>query len=576
MLKRDYNKLLAKLSPDEQKNVKEYTLALAKGRTDPVFFAEYFLGLRFHPKQKIWLWLTTKTQIENGYHLAKVVGVPLPTMDELRDHPFLKNILCPSNRFGKTLMTAVKHIWYCFYKIGTHGLPDNIKDIRYPTLNISPHSMQVDAAYRYIVDIFDEKFIYSYNGRRFRNKCLIKNFLVDHKSVKREIIFANNSYIKGVPTGEDQASSLAGTQFFYISYDEAPQSLHLRNELPAKILSRLIDSGGPCDIIGTPEVDKPSHAYYQRIVKYGLKLEDGFFTMLGNLEDNIFIGDKERESSLLSIKQTDVKKYRQVAFGEFVTTGSKMFDNVVVDKVFGKELFPIQMGIPGHKYAVGADWGFADTGDPTVFYVIDYTDLTNLVNSDDVGKVYYKVAFHESIKGGNPYEVLAFLRLLQQNFNDADIIHDSSSMGGVIIRKMLNEMKVRHVHDFSATKDSKDELLFLLLCALQYGRQTETTADMKVLEKVENFGKLRSFIIPELEEQMINYRLDDKKIEQDEVMALGLAIWWLERKYSGRRTKVWLVNFLANKPEQILIIPEKRLEERALKTASFTINERQI
>lgn len=557
---------------DRPLGAKELAANIARGRQDPVFFGEYFLGMQFHPRQKIWLWATTRTKIPWAHELAIVTGVPIPPLNDMLDHLFLKNILAPGNRFGKTLVTAVKHIWYNFYKIGCFGPPEYVHDIRYSTLNISPHSMQVDAAYRYIVDIFSDKFIYEWGGKKVRNICKIKSFLLDHKAVKREIIFANNSTIKGVPTGEDQASSLAGTQFYYISYDEAPQSLHLREELPAKIQSRLLDTGGPMDIIGTPEVDKPSHVYYQRIVKYGTKLKNGFFTMLGGISNNIFIGESEKNSILESIKQTDKEKYRQVAFGDFVSSGAKLFPPPAIEQIW-EDYHPIQMGIPGHKYIIGVDWGFADTGDPSVFYVVDITELMNyLEKKPPADGVHYRVAYHESIKGASPYSALARLKVMQMDFNDAIIIHDSSSMGGIIISKMLHEMKVRHLHDFSIAKSPKDEMLFFMILCLTFGRNPKTEEDGKVIELAKNFGKIRSFVISDLEEQLGNYRVEDTKLVQDEVMALGLIIWYCEKKIAKHRTKVFDLNMLATTSKEVL----KTSDEKEIATKTFTLTERHI
>ena len=566
----NYRTAINSSAADKPVGTNQLAKDIARGRKDPVFFGEHFLGLQFHSRQKIWLWTTTKTQIKAAYNLAKEENIPLPKLELLLEHDFLKNILAPGNRFGKTLVTSIKHVWYNFYKIGCSGPPEYVKDIRYATLNISPHSMQVDAAYRYIVDIFSDKFIYEWEGKKVRNICKIKSFLVDHKQIKREIVFANNSMIKGVPTGEDQASSLAGTQFYYISYDEAPQSLHLREELPAKIQSRLLDSGGPMDIIGTPEVDKPSHVYYQRIVKYGLKLKDGFFTMIGGIANNIFIGENEKNSILSSIKQTDKEKYRQVAFGDFVSTGAKLFPNAAIEQLW-ENYQPIEMGMPGHKYIIGVDWGFSDTGDPSVFYVIDITELMNFLNKKPpVDGVHYRIAFKESVKGASPYAALARLKILQMDFNDADIIHDSSSMGGIIISKMLKEMRVRHLHDFSISRAPKDDMLFYLVLCLTEGRKISTDEDGKITELNKNFGKIRSFVIPELEEQLGNYRVDDKKLEQDEVMALGMAIWYCEKKIAKHQTKVFDINLLANNSKDVLKISG----QREVATKELTITER--
>lgn len=564
--KKNYYRIIDEIDEEHRDETVSMAKAIAIGRKDPVFFAEHFLGVKLHPGQKIFIWLTTKTRIEDAHELARAIGTELPALEKLIEYPFQKNILVPSNRFGKTFLLAIKHIWYNFYKIGAEGPPDFINDIRYATLNISPHSLQVDAAYRYIVDIFESKFIYKFEGKMVRNHCKISEFMVDHKQVKREIIFGNNSKIKGVPTGEDQAASLAGTNFFYISYDEAPQSRHLREELPAKILSRLIDSGGPLDIVGTPEVDNPSHVYYSRIAKKGLKLEDGFFTMTGKMSDNIFLGAVEREQVLKAILQTDPAKYRQVAFGEFITSGAKLFDNIIIEQMWTKEPW-LPAGIPGQKYIMSIDWGFSDTGDPTVIRIFDYTLMHDaIINSKDLkaNAVFYKQVFKEKIRGGSPYEVLARVRILQADFYDAAIIHDSTSMGGVVIKKMLRELGVRHVYDFSIARSPKEEMLFLTVRAMSSGRRIRQAKDGKILELEPVFGKIRSPYDPDLEEQLGNYRIDDKKLEQDDVMAFCMALWYLEKKYSGHVTKVFDLNILADRPEQIMRNRSNNVPVRAL------------
>lgn len=573
----NYSELFKSL-PDERKNqALDLARTIALGRNDPVYFGEKILGLRFHEKQKIWMWLTTKTQIDRAIELAGIIGYALPATEDLKAHDFLKNILCPSNRFGKTFLTAVKHIWYNFYKIGMTGEPKTIALARYSTLNLSPHSLQVDAMYRYVVDFFEETFVYEWpanSGNKMRNNCLIKDFLVDRQQQKRELIFANSSRIKGAPTGDDQASSIQGTDYFYISYDECPQSIHLREELPAKIMSRLIDSGGPLDLIGTPEVDKPSQQYYSRIVKHGLKLKEGWFTLLGSLDENTFIGTENKEKSLESIRTTDPDKYRQVRYGEFVSSGGKLFPNVVIEKLWEGHALS---ALDGHRYLGVADWGFSDSGDPTVIYVFDFTEL--LLDKEDFIRYYgpgksphARVVFRERIKGGSPYEALARIRMLQDEYNDMEFLHDASSMGGVMIKKMLRELRVRHIHDFTMDPTSKEEMLFLTARALSFGRKTSRDEEGRVIEKTEDFGKIRSFLIPELEEQLGTYKMDDKRIEQDEVMAFSMGVWYIEKKLVKNRIPVYDFNILARRPEDIIRVPNRK----EIKTRIINLKEKHI
>lgn len=540
--------------PEEnKKNSLQLVKDIAKGRKDPVFFGEHFLGLRFHTKQKIWLWLTTRTCMQEATELAKAIGYDLPALDILQNFNFLKNILKPGNRFGKTFVTSVKHIWYNFYKIGLEGEPKNIGIARYSTLNLSPNAMQVDALYRYIVDILSEKFVYEYQGKKIRNTCIIREFMIGHLETKREIVFANNSKVKGAVTGDNQASSIQGADFFYISYDEAPQSLHLRAELPG-ILSRLIDSGGPLDIIGTPEADKPSQQFYLRIVKLGLKLKEGYFTLVGNIDENEFLNEEKKEKALESISQTDSKMAAQIRAGEFVSTGGKLFPTLAIEKLWEGDF---QEPMEGHKYLIVVDWGFSDEGDPTITYAVDLTEL--LLAPDDFVRFYgpnrlphARVVKRVKLEGPDPYEAITAVNLLWEMYNSGYFVHDSTSMGGVMLKKMLRKSGIKNITDFSSTGESKEEMLLSTSKALTY-RMKDAKIDGQFLPKHEDFGKIRSPLIPELEEQMGTYKIDDKKLEQDEVMTLGQAAWFIEKKFKpSGYVPVYNLNILASDPSKVL------------------------
>ena len=107
---------------------KEFLELVKKGRHDPVFFAENLLDVRLHDGQKLWLWFTTNTQDEKACELGIKMGrwKDRAEFEEIIEKlpRRMKNILVPSNRWGKTLVTSgVKHLWYNYYKIGVKGSP---------------------------------------------------------------------------------------------------------------------------------------------------------------------------------------------------------------------------------------------------------------------------------------------------------------------------------------------------------------------------------------------------------------------------------------------------------------------
>lgn len=564
------------LTPEER----EFIAIVKRAKDDPVVFGTELCDLEFHPGQRAWLRTTCSRFVSDAARpalldLAFQDGLEIQlwaTREEfdarIKDADFLKNILVPSNRWGKTLVTSVKHLWFNYFKKGARGSAKDKKTLRCGTLNLSPHSNQCQAGYEYICDILAGKFVWVRpdGSSRSNKECRIKAFFVRVVKAQRKIMFANGTSYRAVPTGEDQASSLAGTPYLYISYDECAQSLHLQKELPAKIMSRLIDFGGPLDLVSTPEVDSPSHQYFFRIAKLGLKGKEGWFTLIGKLSDNFFLGEREREAVLSTIRTTDPAKYRQVAFGEFVTTGAKMFDSIVIERVWDGTKNPGEV-LLDHKYVIAADWGFSDTGDPTVFYVLDYTENPK-----------YRVVWREEIRGGSPFAVMAHAKMLQRTWNGAVFVHDSSALGGAMSGKMLRDLEVTQLHDFNASGGNKAEMLFFLLLVLTDGRETVPGEEGRVIDKNPEFGRLRSYLIPELEEQLGNYQYNpgkgvtDKKIVQDDVIALGMALWYLERKHNQRKPKAIQFNPLAPTVEKVF--PGRDMNSIRIRTVE--IKERRI
>lgn len=493
-----------------------------RGRSDICLFVEEMLGMPLNDFQREFLTKTTTPRTEWGEKFGVV-------LEETNGMLFGKNIACPSNQVGKTVMTAMKHLWFNFYKIGLDLDDDLISEAYYSTLNVSPQSRQTKACYAYLLDILHERFVIDDGGVKRTNKLspLIKDFLVGDNANLGEIRFANRSVMYTVPVGHDQASSLAGGQFGYISYDECAQSLHLQQELGAKILSRLIKYGCSLDLISTPEVDSASHQEYMRFVKLGLAGKEGWWALQGNLDQNRFIPKEQRERIKADLFSTDKQKYRQVVFGEFVTGGKRFFDMAEVDNMW--RLAGKQPCIQGHKYLLVADWGMSDQGDDSVFMVLDYTDW--LMN----GKIY--VVDHEKIKGGTPTMQFALLRTLHEKFSYPDpanesktvfplFLMDDKALGGVVIRKMLSSLNPK------GFQIQKDEALMLTKQEMGKGRKfVECETDGSIIEQNPDYGGIRSYFIEELANQLGMYHVEDKRLTQDFVMVLMMGVSYIARKF---------------------------------------------
>lgn len=507
----------------------DYLELEARGRKDIIVFSEEILGVPLNPYQKKWLSYTTTPRSQ----WKEKFGVEV---EDIGGFLYGSNISAIGNQSGKTVGIAIKHIYMNKYKIGMELDYDLIDKAHYGTLNISPHSRQTKACYQHIKDILNGQFMIDENGKKRLNNLhpLMQNFFAGDNVNLGEIRFANKSIVYSVPTGQDQASSLAGAQFGYISYDECSQSLHLKQELGAKILSRLIKYGVCLDLIATPEVDSPSHQQYLHLVRLGQQGKAGWWALTGmGMDDNIFIPKEQRERAKASLLATDKKKYRQVVKGEFITSGKRYFDSNEIENLW--KLSSKRDCKTGGKYLLVADWGMSDTGDLSVFMVFDYTNF----HMD--GKI--DLVNHESIQGGTPQMQFSLLRTLYEQYTWCEedgvtehkpiFVMDAEALGGVVIKKLLVLLKPKG-YDID-----KDIGLLETKVMMSTNRDfIESDIDGAIIEKNPEFGSVRSYYIDELNEQLGIYHVDDGKLTTDFVMCFMMGVSYISKKFkqvSGKR-----------------------------------------
>jgi len=528
--------LVSTLDKETKQRIVEMIESERRGREDIIYFSEEILGVPLNNYQKKWLSRTTTPRAQWAEKFGEVI-------EDIGGFLYGSNISSIGNQSGKTVGIAIKHIWFNRYKIGMDLDGSLINSAHYATLNISPHSRQTKACYQHVKDILSGQFIIDEEGKKRLNVLspLMRDFIIGDNTNLGEIRFANGSVMYSVPTGADQASSLAGAQFGYISYDECSQSLHLKDELGAKILSRLIKYGCCLDLIATPEVDSPSHQYYLHIVRLGTKKIEGWWALTGmGMDDNKFISKEQRERAKATLLATDKKRYRQVVHGEFITSGKRFFDSNEIEnlwKLTGKKDCQ-----KNGRYLLVADWGMSDTGDLSVFFVFDYTNF----HMD--GKI--DLVNHESIQGGSPQMQFSLLRTLydQYTWYDEDgvtphyptFLMDAQALGGVVIKKLLVLLKPR------SFEIDKDEALVLLKNSMSKGRDyIESDIDGAILEKNPDYGIVRSYYIDELNENLGIYHVEDKKIETDFTMTLCMGVSYIVKKFGNIPAKKVSLNPLA-------------------------------
>lgn len=467
----------------------EESRALVRGRTDTVFFCEYWLGIPLNPFQR---------------RLFSVID------QNIKEGKF-SQIICPTaNQVGKTVANALLQIKWCFYKLGAMKLDsESFEKTYYQTLNLSPISRQSKVCMQYVEQILNNSFTWEDEmGKRHVNKCRFSNFLTSKNENLGRLEYANNSATHFVSTGEDQGANIQGAQFGMITYDECVLSMHLKDELPSKIFSRLAKYGNLLLLIASPKSEERNNSqqYFYHLAQDARAKRSDFIYVSGHLDENIFIPEAQRTAVKDRLMKLNPNAYREVVEGEFITAGDRLISADAIQAMWNGSESPREP-IHDHRYLIIADWGFSDQGDKTVFGVFD---ITNHPNG-------YELAFGYSERGGDPWKLMAYLTLLKQTWNDATLMMDVNALGGVAMKKLLSSLRPL---GFESTGESKLKALSDLVLLL-----TAPTQDSTV-----GVGRLRSYYIPELEEELASYRMKDEKIEQDWVMVLAMFAYYTKHR----------------------------------------------
>lgn len=479
----------------DKEQFKAFGVAIEKGREDIVFFAENFLGMPLHDGQKRFL----RQAVEKT------------------------NTLVPANRWGKTTVIAIKHIYYCFYKIGVStGNMDAWSKSSYTTVNLSPHSDTTRPVFEAISEILTSSFVITeiIDGvkQSRTNNCIIGWFLTSQRNtVPLYMSYANNTDTLFRSTGEDQGKSIEGRSYGYISYDEGGQSHHLEYERTRRILPRLGQLNGPFDIVSTPELTSPSILeHYDLFLKgggQGQTREEGFYSQEGSIEENtFFLASNPNYVADMKAQMVGNPILDQILYGKFVFSGNNMYPS---DEIQAAKDESLSLGIPyeeNHNYVVGIDTSVGRQ-DEMVYTVLDITSLP------------YRVVRQMACKGNSksPQVHMADLEALVRHY------------------LRLNNLKIMletwNGESLRFYKDIPYDLQFITTCwgsAQPDGTPSKFKAKMKSVRKEEITMSIRKLLaekglkIPNertLVNQLSIYREDDTNLQTDRVISLALCCW---------------------------------------------------
>lgn len=490
---------------------------LERGRHDIVFFAWYFLGIKLHPGQ----------------------------IRFLREADGLVNVLVPGNRFGKTVLIAVRHIWYNFYKVGIDRSNTNAwMKLGYRTACIAPDSKILVVDFRTITEILESRFKISKEGEPIKtNQCRIGWYLVSKvNNPNPKVLFKDNGSIEFYSTSDDKGTKLQGDFYGYASYDEGGRSHHLYLELNQNIGQRLSQMGAPLDLVSTPAMDSPSLTYHHEIFQKGLRREGGFRSFEGSAYENVYLPTHYFEREELRLAGDPLRE--QVLEGKFVFSGATLYNQEDIERAKTDSLNGGVRHRKGMNYIVSTDTAVGS--DEMVFTVLEVPPDFDITNPDSPKvRLVRQIAFKGNSR--SPQVAMQDYLDLWEHYNKerkARGIVETFNEGSMRWFLDLPTAVARRTKAYGSGLQTKSKI------GVQGKSQPTTNGGKKVdmlisLRKLLTAGLIQ---LPSDNKELLNqvtmYREDDKKLATDRIISLALACWMVvEAKPPAPVAKVITINW---------------------------------
>lgn len=465
---------------------------LLRGRWDIAFFAEEFLGIKLHPGQ---------LRVAEAYIKRDGSGWAAR---------WLTICISAGNRAGKTLIISIIMLHSTIYK---HGMeppnpldPAAIKrwnEAAYEWYHFAIQQETAELAYIEIMRILTGTHEAQANGCPL-TKALGPNVAEWSKKYRGEYLWIKVHPILGGgqihfrTTGEKAIGSL-GKDMHGISYDEAGFDPNFNFVVNEVLQMRRLSTNGQLIMIGTTTEGLTDFAdkWAEGDPAAPDKKRDSYSLRMST-RDNIGYGITPKQFARM-LEQMPPELWPQNIDGFFIEGASAFFSSQSVDKAFIHELPELLPAIKGHKYVQGVDPAL--TFDSTYSIVLD----TTTPGSAHGVRIDRKV-------GRTTGPIIAALttdahRAYQIEGTYVETAIDATGFGGKMFRDLLYIQPLRSV-EFGGTKAKKLKLLNDLKWALETG-----------LLKFPRSGKWL-----DLRRQLLGYKLDDKGLKTDAVMALAVAV----------------------------------------------------
>lgn len=476
-----------------------------RGRSDPIFFIEHFLGMSLHSGQK------------------KFLGQLTRGVQELAGEELVRRfLLVCANRWGKSAVISCLQLWFLFYKFGirTHTAEEWF-DIEYRTANIAPYSSLTEPVFMAMKAIMTSSYpVRGMDGIMTTNKCKIEPFYLVERTINNppyKLYFANNSYIEHLSLMGGKGDNLQGKPYGLITYDEAPRSDHLQLELDNSVLGRLLDWTAPLVLLGTPDQDSNSMLYYYDLYKEGLAGINSSYTQEGSIYENDFMTRSQIAEHERMLDGNPLKD--QMLHGKFIFGTTTIFPGQDIVDAEDEALNDGKRYEEGHKYIIGVDTAIGN--DEMVYQVLDVTS-----------KPYEKV-WTEAIKGSmrSPQMHLNYLiNLVEQyrNGNNIELVLETFNGESARFYEDLPPYIKTFTHTYGSWQPNKQ----------RSDNENPRPNRTNIIKKADIIVALKKVLaahnlkIPKNDYKLIQqlqiYKENDKGLPTDRLIALALAVWLAE------------------------------------------------
>ena len=465
---------------------------LARGRTDIEFFARRWLGINGNKGQLSW-WGACAERDESGFRPK-----------------YITTVVSAGNRAGKTLAMAVVCFHHALYKLGLPNPKDgdtasSLQWLQspYEWFHIGIQQETAELVFREI-----ETILSGHHPAQKGRGCPITNELgkiVDtSKKYRGEYPWIKFSNLVGggsihFRTTQDRAKALLGKDMNGISFDEAAFEPHLLMIYQEVLNLRRLSTGGPLHFIGTPTEGINDYAdLWEMGNPESPEKDPQFISFRLSTRDNIGYGLRQEDFDSVVRQQADYLIPQNID-GYFIESRKSFFHSVGVEACFDKSLEVEESPKTSHRYVQGCDPGISS--DATWALTLDITTRKELrgVRARKRGGKQTITAVVNMVREGH---------LLYNSGAQCTTIVDSTGMGGKLFKEEFSIIKPLRDFDFGGTKSKKLELL----------------NDLKAVVDKGQIKFPRGGPWEDLRRQMLSYKLDDRKIEQDAVMALAIAV----------------------------------------------------